>query len=174
MKLLIPVASGLEQTTKRQLLFLGFEKAPADNGRLEMEGDWQDIARLNVFLRSGERVLIVLDKFHAVTFDELYEGIYAIPWENWLTVESKILMDGMNTVCTNATPHMSMANDANAKSRKKFSTVYAVIQNTTPITLKYRCARAARFAFLLAPRQERSAVTQVPMFCPITIGIAAP
>ena len=94
MKLLIPVASGLEQTTKRQLFTLGFEKAPADNGRLEIEGDWQDIARLNVFLRSGERVLIVLDRFHAVTFDELYEGIYNIPWEEWLTVESKILMDG--------------------------------------------------------------------------------
>ena len=94
MKLLIPVASGLEQTTKRQLLTLGFDKAPADNGRLEIEGDWQDVARLNVFLRSGERVLIVLDRFHAVTFDELYEGIYNIPWENWLTVESKILMDG--------------------------------------------------------------------------------
>ncbi len=94
MKLLIPVASGLEQTTKRQLFALGYEKAPADNGRIEVDGDWQDVARLNVLLRSGERVLIVLDKFHAVTFDELYEGIYNIPWENWLTVESKILMDG--------------------------------------------------------------------------------
>ena len=94
MKLLIPVASGLEQTTKRQLLSLGFDKAPADNGRLELDGDWQDIARLNVFLRSGERVLIVLQRFPATTFDELYEGFYNIPWENWLTVESKILMDG--------------------------------------------------------------------------------
>ena len=98
MKLLIPVASGLEQTTKRQLLSLGFDKAPADNGRLEIEGDWQDIARLNVFLRSGERVLIVLDRFHAVTFDELYESIYNIPWENYLTVESKILMDGKSVL----------------------------------------------------------------------------
>lgn len=94
MKLLIPVASGLEQTTKRQLFSLGYEKAPADNGRIEVEGDWQDVARLNVFLRSGERVLIVLSRFRAVTFDELYEGFYKIPWEEWLTVESKILMDG--------------------------------------------------------------------------------
>jgi len=94
MKLLIPVASGLEQTTKRQLFSLGFEKAPADNGRIEIDGDWQDVARLNVMLRSGERALIVLSRFHAVTFDELYEGFYNVPWENWLTVESKILMDG--------------------------------------------------------------------------------
>ena len=94
MKLLIPVASGLEQTTKRQLLKLGYEKAPAENGRLELEGDWQDIARLNVFLRSGERVLITLARFFARTFDELYEGFYAIPWEEYLTVDTKILMDG--------------------------------------------------------------------------------
>jgi len=75
MKLLIPVAFGLEQTTKRQLFKLGYEKAPADNGRIELDGDWQDIARLNLFLRSGERVLICLARFHAVTFDELYDGV---------------------------------------------------------------------------------------------------
>ena len=98
MKLLIPVASGLEQITKRQLFSLGFEKAPADNGRIEVEGDWQDIARLNVFLRSGERVLIVLNRFHATTFDELYGGFYAIPWEDWLTVDSQILMDGKSVL----------------------------------------------------------------------------
>ena len=100
MKLLIPVPSGIEQITKRQLFSLGYEKAPADNGRIEVEGDWQDVARLNVLLRSGERVLIVLDKFKATTFDELFEEIYAIPWENWLTVDSKILMDGKSVQST--------------------------------------------------------------------------
>ena len=98
MKLLIPVASGLEQITKRQLFSLGFEKAPAENGRIEVEGDWQDIARLNVFLRSGERVLIVLQRFHATTFDELYEGFYSIPWEDWLSIDSQILMDGKSVL----------------------------------------------------------------------------
>ena len=100
MKLLIPVASGLEQITKRQLFTLGYDKAPADNGRIEVEGDWQDVARLNVFLRSGERVLIKLDEFHATTFDELYDGFYNIPWENWLTVDSQILMDGKSVLST--------------------------------------------------------------------------
>lgn len=94
MELLIPVASGLEQITKRQLFALGYEKAPAENGRICVEGDWQDVARLNVLLRTGERVLIKLDAFKATTFDELYEGFYRLPWENWLTMESKILMDG--------------------------------------------------------------------------------
>ena len=94
MNILIPVPSGLEQVTKRQLFSLGYEKAPADNGRIELEGDWQDVARLNVFLRSGERVLLCLARFTAITFDELYEGFYAVPWEEYLTTDSKILMDG--------------------------------------------------------------------------------
>ena len=94
MKLLIPVAFGLEQTTKRQLFSLGFDKAPAENGRIEVDGDWNAVAKLNLCLRSGERVLIRLAKFPARTFDELYEGVYALPWEEYLTMDSKILMDG--------------------------------------------------------------------------------
>ena len=94
MKLLIPVAAGLEQTVKRQLFALGYEKAPAFNGRIEVEGEWSDIARLNLFLRSGERVLIKLAEFPAATFDELFDGVYNIAWEEWLETDSRILMDG--------------------------------------------------------------------------------
>lgn len=100
MKLLIPVAVGLEQVTKRQLYTLGYEKAPADNGRIEIDGSWQDVARLNVFLRSGERVLICLARFHATTFDEFYDGVYALPWEEYLSHDSKILMDGKSVLST--------------------------------------------------------------------------
>ncbi len=97
---MIPVAFGQEQTTKRQLYTLGYEKAPAENGRIHVEGDWLDVAKLNVSLRSGERVLVKLAQFPAKTFDELYEGVYAIPWENYLTIESKILMDGKSVQST--------------------------------------------------------------------------
>lgn len=100
MKLLIPVAAGLEQTVKRQLFRLGFEKAPAYDGRIEVDGDWLDVARLNLFLRSGERVLIKLAEFPATTFDELFDGVYAIDWENWLETDSKILMDGKSVSST--------------------------------------------------------------------------
>ncbi len=94
MELLIPVAAGLEQTVKRQLNTLGYEKCPADNGRISVEGDWQDVARLNVFLRGGERVLVKLAQFPATTFDELYGGMYALNWEDYLEMDSQILMDG--------------------------------------------------------------------------------
>ena len=98
MDLLIPVTAGLEQTVKRQLTALGYDKAPAENGRLRLTGDFSDIARLNIFLRSGERVLIELARFPAQTFDELYEGVFALPWENYLSIDSKILMDGKSVL----------------------------------------------------------------------------
>lgn len=94
MKLLIPVAAGLEQTVKRQLNKLGYDKCPANGGRIAVEGDWSDVARLNVFLRSGERVLLKVAQFKATTFDELYDGMYAVNWENYLEMDSQILMDG--------------------------------------------------------------------------------
>ncbi len=94
MKILIPAAFGLEAVVKRQLNKLGYEKAPAFNGRIAVEGDWQDVADLNMFLRSGERVLIEVANFKAETFDELYDSVYAIRWEDWLDAHSQILLDG--------------------------------------------------------------------------------
>ncbi|MGN1052762.1 MAG: class I SAM-dependent RNA methyltransferase, partial [Candidatus Scatosoma sp.] len=94
MKLLIPVAAGLEGSVQRQLKYLGYKALPAENGRIAVEGDISDVARLNVFLRAGERVLILLAKFPAATFDELYEGVYAVPWEEYLSRDSRIVMDG--------------------------------------------------------------------------------
>ena len=94
MKLLIPVQAGLESVVKRQLAKIGYPKAPAENGRIAVDGSWQDVARLNVFLRSGERVLICVGEFVATTFDELYDGFYAVEWERYLETDAKILMDG--------------------------------------------------------------------------------
>ena len=97
MKLLIPVQAGLEATLKKELYALGYDKTPADNGRIAVEGDFADIARLNLFLRGGERVLIVFGTFKATTFDELYDGFYSLPWEKVLNADSQILMDGKST-----------------------------------------------------------------------------
>lgn len=57
MKILIPAACGIEAVVKRQLDKLGYPNAKAFNGRIAVEGDWFDVARLNLCLRSGERVL---------------------------------------------------------------------------------------------------------------------
>ena len=94
MHLLIPAASGIEAAVKREIERLGLGHAPAIRGRLEVEGGWDTVARLNVFLRAGERVLIALSSFRAETFDDLFEGIRAIPWEEFFTPHTRILLDG--------------------------------------------------------------------------------
>jgi len=95
MQLLIPCAAGLEATVKRQLKKLGYGDCKADDhGRISLNGDWHDVARLNVFLRSGERVLVALGQFPVWTFDELFEGVFSLPWEEYLSSHSRILMDG--------------------------------------------------------------------------------
>ncbi len=94
MKLYIPVAAGVEASVKRQLRQLGYGDCPALQGRICLEGDWQDVARLNVCLRAGERVLIGVGEFPSPDFDALYDGVFRLPWEEYLSAHSMILMDG--------------------------------------------------------------------------------
>ena len=91
MKILIPAATGIEAVVKRQLNSLGYPDTRAINGRVEVEGcTWHDVARLNMFLRSGERVLILLAKFPANDFDELYDGIAAIHWGDIVSRDGRV------------------------------------------------------------------------------------
>lgn len=83
MKLLVPTASGVEAVVKRQLDKLGYPNTRAINGRVEVDDcTWRDVARLNIFLRSGERVLVRLGKFDCPDFDSLYNGVAAIRWQD--------------------------------------------------------------------------------------------
>ena len=59
-------------------------------------------------------------------------------------------------------------------ANKTFTTEKIPRQTTVPITLKDKCTRAALLAFFVVPTEERIAVMQVPIFCPIIIGMAAP
>jgi putative N6-adenine-specific DNA methylase len=80
----IPTLFGLESLAADEVRRLGLANVQADNGRVFCEGDIADIARLNLNLRTGERVLIVLGQFPAPTFDALFEGTKALPWEEFI------------------------------------------------------------------------------------------
>ena len=91
MKLLIPTATGIEAVVKRQLDSLGYPDTRAINGRIAVDGcTWRDVARLNVFLRSGERVLVKLAEFPANDFDQLYDGVAAINWGDIVSREGRV------------------------------------------------------------------------------------
>mgnify|MGYP000266045136 FL=1 len=86
-------ASGIEAVVKRELVRLGYEPSGANLGRIEFEGTFEDVLRTNVFLRSANRVRIVLAKFKAETFDELFDGIFSMSWQDVLTRDARIIVD---------------------------------------------------------------------------------
>jgi putative N6-adenine-specific DNA methylase len=84
MKLVVPTLFGLEGLTADELRYIGMENVAAENGRVFFEGDFEEVARANIRCRMGERVLIVLGHFPATSFEELFQGVRAIEWEQWL------------------------------------------------------------------------------------------
>lgn len=91
MLLSVSCGSGVETATKIELRDLGID-APCINGRFVFEGTPEDIVRCNLFLRTADRVSVVLSRFRAETFDELFEGVAAIPWQELLPRDAAILI----------------------------------------------------------------------------------
>lgn len=84
-----PCHFGMEAILKREIYDLGYDIVKVEDGRVTYEGDMETICRANIHLRTTERVLLKVGEFHAETFDELFEAVKAIPWENYLPVDAK-------------------------------------------------------------------------------------
>lgn len=93
-KILLTCASGVEKVLKTELKRLGYEDAPAINGELELIGSLEDVARLNINLRTCDRVYIKLAEFDAFSFDEIFENVSKIPWNLYLDKNANIIVDG--------------------------------------------------------------------------------
>ncbi len=88
-ELMAPCHFGLEAVLKKEIYDLGYEILKVEDGRVTFEGDAEAICRSNIFLRTTERVLLKVGGFRAVTFEELYQGIKALPWEDYIPVDGK-------------------------------------------------------------------------------------
>lgn len=75
---------GLEKFLGEEIDALGYERTFTIDGRVGFRGDIGAIARCNIFLRTAERVFINMGSFRADTFDRLFEGTKALPWERWI------------------------------------------------------------------------------------------
>lgn len=84
-KMSAPCLLGLEGLVAEELRNMGAENVAAENGRVFFEGDEYILARANICSRYSERIQIVLGAFEARSFDELFEGTKALPWENWIS-----------------------------------------------------------------------------------------
>ena len=87
-------AFGIESVTSRELLNLGYEDQKVENGRITFSADESAIARCNINLRTADRILIKMAEFKAVTFEDLFQGVKAVPWEDWLPENAEIYVTG--------------------------------------------------------------------------------
>jgi len=94
--LCIPCLFGLEGLVGNELRRMGVEDVSPENGRVFFIGSTADIARVNMFSKFGERVLLVLGSFDARTFDELFQGVSRLPWENYIPIDGRFPVKGFS------------------------------------------------------------------------------
>lgn len=93
-------AFGIESVTAREISELGYKDILTENGRVTFRGDFDDIARANVCLRTADRILIKLAQFKATTFEELFQGVYAVEWADILSPDAFIHVVGKSVKST--------------------------------------------------------------------------
>ncbi len=93
-ELIATTTFGLEAVCKRELIDLGFENVQVENGKLTFPASEKDIARTNIWLRTADRVLLKVGEFKALTFDELFEGTKALPWDEWIPEDGNFVVEG--------------------------------------------------------------------------------
>ncbi len=98
----VPCLFGLEGLVADELRRLNLQGVRAENGRVFCRGSFLDMARMNLNLRTGERVLLVLGRFPAPTFDALFEGTRALSWEALIPLTGKFPVKGY---CLNSALH---------------------------------------------------------------------
>lgn len=89
LELIAPCHFGLEAVLKKEIYELGYEITKVEDGRVFFEGDAEAVCRANIFLRTAERVLLKVGQFHAETFEELFQGIKKIPWEDYIPADGR-------------------------------------------------------------------------------------
>ena len=94
MTLTVPCLFGLESLVADEMRRLDLKNVRAENGRVHCEGTLADIARLNINLRCGARVLMELGSFPARDFEALFQGVYALPWEDYIPRDGEFPVKG--------------------------------------------------------------------------------
>ena len=102
LELAIPTLFGLEGLCADELRRLGLSDVRAENGRVLCAARPADIPRVNLNLRTGERALLLLGSFPAGDFDALFEGVRALPWEDFLPRDAAFPVKGH---CLNSALH---------------------------------------------------------------------
>ncbi|MFP7748698.1 class I SAM-dependent RNA methyltransferase [Streptococcus pyogenes] len=87
-RLVATAAAGLEAVVGKEVRALGFD-CQVENGKVYFEGDVEAIVKTNLWLRAADRIKIIVGQFPARTFEELFQGVFALDWENYLPLGAK-------------------------------------------------------------------------------------
>ncbi|HLV09716.1 MAG TPA: class I SAM-dependent RNA methyltransferase [Halanaerobiales bacterium] len=93
-ELIATTTFGLEALVKEELKEIGYKPTKVENGRITFRGPKEAIARVNIYLRCAERVLLKMGEFIATDFDELYDQTRELPWSDFLTEDAEFPVTG--------------------------------------------------------------------------------
>ena len=96
--LICPCHFGLEAVLKREIQDLGYEISRTEDGRVVFHGDADAVVMANIHLRTAERVLIDCAEFDARTFDELFENVKAVRWEDFIPKDGRFWVKKASSV----------------------------------------------------------------------------
>ena len=97
-ELIAPCHFGLEAVLKKEIIDLGYDITESVDGRITFAGDADAVCRANICLRTAERILIKVGSFHAETFEDLYQGVKALPWEEFIPERGKFWVKKASSV----------------------------------------------------------------------------
>lgn len=87
-KLVATVAAGLEAIVGKEVRHLGID-CQVENGKVIFDGDISTIIETNLWLRAADRIKIIVGEFPAKSFEELFQGVFSLDWENYLPLGTK-------------------------------------------------------------------------------------
>lgn len=98
LELIAPCHFGLESVLKREILDLGYEVKKVEDGRITFLGNEEAICRSNIFLRTAEMILWKIGSFHVETFEELFDRIKELNWEDYIPQDGKFWVKKASSV----------------------------------------------------------------------------
>ena len=94
LELIATATFGLEAVVKREIENLGYKILQSEDAKITFLGDERAIVKANLWLRSADRVQIKMAEFKALEFEDLFQQVKGIPWEEWIPVDGKFIVNG--------------------------------------------------------------------------------
>ena len=96
LELIAATTFGLEAVVRREIEALGYKIIKTEDGRVVFEGSERAIVRANLWLRSADRVQIKMAEFKALEFEDIFQNVKGIPWEEWIPMDGNFIVNAVS------------------------------------------------------------------------------